>query len=369
MKTFKMLSTVITLLLTLTFYSAVANGAQLQGLGIQRVVVFGDSLLDSGNNYALTMKDKDRPVANTGPIAPYWHGHYSNGYNAADYLYNYISNVESATYYMGGVYPDHSFSMKYNDYAIGGATTSGDGSGVSYIKSVSQQVIEFLGNNKKTLNQHDLILIDGGGDNFLYLQNDPKLMFSVVSDLQSSISRILAAYPKVKIIVYNLPDITTIPAWKSEKLPLKLMLKLGIKTQILNINHRLLDVVKKYRSEGFHISILNLHDLLNTMKMQGRHVGITDTSNPMVKLIGQGNGKPLTLSQKEQAKYLFFDEVHPSAHAEHIIAQTMFYALNDHLSKPMYPAFDSSIFKRKSIKAVESYIAYANKKVPQLATI
>ena len=112
------------------------------------LVVFGDSLADSGNN-AILVSGASTVVPFDGPqvaTLPYASGTYSNGPVWAEYFANSLG-MGLAPSLLGG-----------NNYAFGGARVGADG----LVPSLVSQMGMYLGGN--AVNANTLYVIEGGGN-------------------------------------------------------------------------------------------------------------------------------------------------------------------------------------------------------------
>lgn len=116
---------------------------------INRLVVFGDSLLDNGN----IMKTLDIPGK------PYHDGRFSNGLVSTEVLAQMLAKDQKLS------------EIKHKNYAIGGALTHGTNPS-SLLRfhsfSVSEQIIRFE-NEEGRFADDDLVVINGGANNFMFM--------------------------------------------------------------------------------------------------------------------------------------------------------------------------------------------------------
>ena len=183
----------------------------------QRVVVFGDSLSDTGNVAALA-----------GPFSP--QGRFSNGTNWVDQLYGTVPAPGSAAFAAGYVSHVGPNSLPGNvlDYAVGGAFTgTGNlspllGGPVNGI-GVSTEVGVFLGLGGH-LNPNDTVTMWAGANNGFYAlavagagppANAQATIangaFSAVSSEIANLQTLIGAGAK-KLVVLNLPDLGSTPS-------------------------------------------------------------------------------------------------------------------------------------------------------------
>lgn len=144
-----------------------AVAAWAQAGSYSGLVVFGDSLSDSGNNAALlaAFGPGAAPLSNTDfSKLPYASGRYSNGPVWTEYFAAKMGLPLTPSGVFGAPgYP----SFGGNNYAFGGAETSADGvdgpGGFPF--SMTKQLGMFLGDPSKTVSGNELFIISGGGNN------------------------------------------------------------------------------------------------------------------------------------------------------------------------------------------------------------
>ena len=184
----------------------------------QRVVVFGDSLSDTGNAQFAS--------GGTNPGSPL--GRYSNGLNAIDYLYGPISGPGSIAFIYGATLGKLA-PGNVLDFAFGGAyTTVGNiGNGTApgtpgTAPGLSQEVGLFASLGGKFA-ANDTASVWVGGNNGFYAVNAAQfvpassqqtfLSTSATQAVAGEVSNLqqLIGLGAKKIIVYNIPDLGTTP--------------------------------------------------------------------------------------------------------------------------------------------------------------
>src|SRR5579859_2382002 len=154
------------LLAVLSLFTAVSSA---HAGPINQIVVFGDSLSDTGNTFA----------ASGIPPAPYFQGRYSNGPIWIERLASLLGVAAPAPSLKGGT-----------DFAFGGAET-GSGLSPKGVPNMLTQVAEFLGASKPKSGQ--LFVLWGGANNFFDGQTNPKVP---AMDIGSAITSLAAAGAK-----------------------------------------------------------------------------------------------------------------------------------------------------------------------------
>ncbi|WP_116963340.1 SGNH/GDSL hydrolase family protein [Fastidiosibacter lacustris] len=284
---------------------------------IGSIVVFGDSLQDNGN-----------VVKTLGiPGEPYDRGRFCNGLVACEHLADMIKQRQGAA------------AMMLTNYAIGGAYTTGKNPKsllTDHAFSVCQQIDRFVALEGRF--QHDsLVMINGGGNNFLFAIHNEKPYFNlpavyrVASDLVRSVDRIVKLGAR-NIVVWNVPDVTVAPAYKVIPLPgwLVVNLKKYIKKHIVKENKKLsqgiLELQKKY--PDVQIRLFDAYSFLHEALDSPLAFGFEDAVEACVKSFGGVDAKgeiqkDISIEHDPQT-YLFWDYVHPTAKAQKMLAERIF---------------------------------------------
>ena len=242
------------------------------GPGISRLIIFGDSLSDTGN-----MKARLRIF----PAAPYWIGRFSNG----------------------PAWPDYLGSLSYvaiRNHAVGGASVSGkatipkvtftqrvmDG-GQFFVSGTTEQQIKLFSKSFMTGDQiarpeKTAVMIWGGANDYISKEpfsgaietlldrvdspeGYPRVVATVMENLEQQIRSIMALGAK-RILVGNLPDLGLTPIVLENKTyaveagldeterRLRLSERLSELTE--RHNHQVAQLVKRLDSESTDVSIL-----------------------------------------------------------------------------------------------------------------
>ena len=129
---------------TVVLFALLVAAAPAHASSYDTLLTFGDSLVDSGNLYAVT------GGAVPSAAAGYNAGRFSNGYNAADYLSKALFGHYASASVLGGT-----------DFAFGGAraTTNADG-----IPDLALQTLLFANASGGQADPNALYLINAGGN-------------------------------------------------------------------------------------------------------------------------------------------------------------------------------------------------------------
>lgn len=173
------------------------------------MVVFGDSLADSGNN-ALALGGAQTPVPLAGPLIPtdpYASGRYSNGPVWTEYLAGRLG-LSANPSLAGG-----------SNFAFGGARTGAAGAGQP--PGLSDQLGMYLLGAQGVASASALYVIEGGGNDArdvmaaVLMGMDPTALISAYASNVSKMIGTLHAAGAEHFLVWNTPDIGLTPFFRS----------------------------------------------------------------------------------------------------------------------------------------------------------
>ncbi len=287
----------------------------------ERIVVFGASLSDPGNAFALRGGANTPPDYLLDPLlvpsAPYAGGghHFSNG---ATWIEQFARSAGLA----GSVRPSFQDSGGSTNYAVGGARAYEDGVNVN----LSAQVEAFLQQVNHTAPSEALYTIEMGGNDIrdallAYPNGSGPILEAAVISIGSNIGRLYAAGAR-NFIVWRAPDVGLTPAIHTfdHLRPGAVQLAMGL-TRAFNTG---LDgaVVDLSKLPGIRIVRLDAYRLLNDIIADPAAFGLTDVTSPCVT----PNIAPFTCDRP--AEFLFWDGIHPTNAVHAIIAQEAASALS-----------------------------------------
>ena len=284
MRWFKYTLGLLCLLLTLT----------LQAQPISKIIVFGDSLSDNGNLYALTKERVPKP--------PYYQGRYSNGLVWPEILAKDLFSPP----------------LKLEDYAIAGAQTRG-------IKppGLNVQIKKYLKHH--TVDPNALYIIWSGSDNYInHPQAGTQAINKAVNDVDQAIIQ-LADHGAKLFLIPNLPNIGITPLaqhWnkKYPKLqPAKHLTWLS-KTHNAQLKKQLSQLTTKYPITILTIDVY--HTLAQAMQYP-KQFNLTNITDRCYVGTFYGGGKAC----KNPDEYLFWDWVHPTTRVHKLLAQEAYHKL------------------------------------------
>jgi outer membrane lipase/esterase len=282
-------------------YIAASSQVLADPADYSRVVVFGDSLSDSGN---LTW--------NTGSVngAGYLPGRATNGYTWVELLTN-PGNPGGAFNLFWGGHLSGFLTGPYNitgnvNAAVAGAQATGDYSlpGAPFaFPAVDHQILAFH-NAGGVFGANDLVIVQGGANNFLQ-QGAAANPVAIATGELSNIGA-LALYGARTILVANLPDLGATPSAHGDP-------SATLGTVIYNtvLNGGVQQLARQFGATNF--VQMDWFAALNVIRANPEAFGFTNTTNACVLTAGcvAANGRG----------FLFWDTVHPTEAAHELLAR------------------------------------------------
>ena len=301
----------LTAILVFACWTALAQAQQYTS-----IVVFGDSLSDTGNDAVLTLHKYLIPVPAAIPgLEDYTYGRFTDGPDTWPATTKYKGVwVEQ----LAGMLPAHpavsASLLGGRDYAYGFAETgSGTGvftlnsSGTEYvtIHNVGQQITDYLATHPK-IDSHTLFIVWSGAIDVLYASG-PEDVVKAAIDQAGNVQRLIQA-GATHILVPNLPPLGATPRFNT--MPSEAATATEGAILFNDTLSASLDVVEALEFWHFpHVYRLNVYSLFNSVIASPQNYGLTD-----VKDMSQG---VLTVNPDE---YLFWDNLHPTTHGHDILA-------------------------------------------------
>jgi phospholipase/lecithinase/hemolysin len=286
------------------FFSTLACSATAN-----KFVVFGDSLSDNGNLYNYTKKE--RPAS-----PPYYEGRFSNGPVWVEWL---------AAHY----FPKKPENYLWN-YAFGGAgIKENENDGIVY--TLKQEIDTYLFSNHGKADKKGVYIIWIGANNYLNLPKQPnETVAAVMNGIDKGVRQLITAGAQ-NIVLVNLPDLSKLPYARQLK-PEQLMALADLSKQHnIQLKKKMTAFQKKYVKIRW--VYLDANGLLAEVLKWPSNYGFTNVNGfclkeaktdeserenrvlNMVSLMGQS-----TQQQDGCVGYLFFDKIHPTKEAHHMIA-------------------------------------------------
>lgn len=327
------------LLFTVLFFITLACSSicisPLYAEDITEIVVFGDSLSDTGNLYVATMLDPDEDLFPASP--PYYYGRFSNGLVWVEYLAQLMdkkvptSSLAEVAEEMGvevPIPPEISGEeTSVTNYAWGGAET-GYGLSARDTLNIGVQINSFLASNQPNKNQ--LFIIWAGSNDFSNESlPDPEV---IVDNIINHIRTLALASPdeKLRFMIPNLPPLGQTPRAQclgslyGSEIPLifdevSIAFNIFLNTKLNELRKEL----KNLYSIEIILHKLDVFSLFQKMIIDPAFTNVTDTvrigNSPCpLEVTDPGND---VVDEEDAGGYLFFDAIHPTTKAHELIAQ------------------------------------------------
>lgn len=285
----------------------------------QEVTVFGDSLSDPGNVFALTGTVSNTPYAVI-PNAPYTTGglHFSNGKTWIEQRPAGDVNAQSSgpAYQVRGV---------FTNYAVGGARARPASGGLlqgdltvqvqNYLADFGGAArpgathVIFIGGN----DIRDALEAGGGGPSFAILS-------AAVNAVETNIETLYFAGAR-RFVVVNGPDLGLVPAVLLTGNP---AIKAGATALSAGYNAGLAAAVAGLSAglPGIHIALVDLFSFLDDVVANPDKYGLTDVTDMCITPGVKGNAKCSNPND-----YLFWDGIHPTSAGHALLADLIGAAL------------------------------------------
>ena len=305
-----LLSALLLIFTTVGAYSQAGPAAP----GFTKIVVFGDSLSDTGNVAHLTYDKYGIRVP--GPVADYTDGRFTDGFDTLPpaELYSGVW-IEQLAESMPSK-PEVKNSLDGGtDYAFGFATTGsgtgaftfGPGNALSVnVENIGQQITDYLATHPK-INEKTLFVVWGGAIDVLYATSEDNVIDAGINQTLN-IQRLIDA-GATQFIVPNLPPLGLVPRLNGSpttSIP-------ATEASIL-YNAVLGSGVSLLRDFNFwkhpHIVQLDVFALFNK-------VVAAPAVYSLVNVSASSQGMAV-----DPDTYLFWDDLHPTTHGHNILAVT-----------------------------------------------
>jgi phospholipase/lecithinase/hemolysin len=253
-----------------------------------RIIVFGDSLSDSGNFYRMT--------GNTFPTSPpYWQGRFCNGPVWVEYLAQDLG--------MAGL---------EDNYAVGGATTGTENDSAPF-GGVQNQIALYLSSHQGDPNAL-YILWAGHNDVGLALTTGNFDLSQVVINTVNNIQALWAAGAR-HILVVNIADLGKTPKTVSTDA------SVFVSWLVASTNERLADALHELAAEGIPTITLDSYAIVDTVVAHSAQFGFSDSTD-----------MGISIYPADPAGYLFWDNIHPTTEFQHVFEQFAIRGLIDYFS-------------------------------------
>jgi phospholipase/lecithinase/hemolysin len=256
-----------------------------------QIVVFGDSLTDTGNVFNLT--------ANTFPaLPPYYNGRFSNGPVWVEYLAAGLGLPAPTPSRLGGT-----------NFAYGGAETSLSGVSTRNTPNIGTQVTAYFDNHPAP-DSNRLFVIWGGADDFLHFPTrplpDPSLP---VSNLVTEITQLAQQAGARNFLVPNLPLLGETPYVKQQLAPTFPGIEATMNSLTVQFDSKLAVAESNLETSlGVNIYRLDTAGLFQQLLTNPGDFGVTNVSD---QAKSGATGIPGVVVPNPN-QYLFWDGIHPT---------------------------------------------------------
>jgi phospholipase/lecithinase/hemolysin len=250
----------------------------------KRIVIFGDSLSDTGRLHART-----RILY---PPEVYWHSRASNGPNWIDYV-------------------SRALTWKTLHYAVAGAATGSVGWFRDlFIPSLQEQVDEYLDETENEKRSSDLAIIWIGPNN--YLSDPPKASVSgAIQDIETAVTELHEEGVR-SFVLGTMPELGGLPAYQK---PSAHATDKKLRDFTRTHNQALQDLVHKLRNQLPHAHFISFdaHAINQETIEHPLSFGFRNTSQACYQgdLLGRFHGKSEFC--KDPSGHKFWDQVHPNS--------------------------------------------------------
>jgi phospholipase/lecithinase/hemolysin len=257
-----------------------------------QLIVFGDSLSDVGNIAASSFGLYPGPY--------YWNNRFSNGPVYVESLDTGLALPPITRSTAGG-----------NDFAYGGAQTSGTGGldGI-FIKDLDEQVSQFL--STRTADPNALYLVFAGANDFINGQTNVSVP---IGNIQTQLNKLVTAGAR-KFFVANLPLLGYTPKFNTS--PTTFAQYNSLSAQFNTSLGTMLDNLQAGNA-ALTIRRLDVASLFSQAIANPAAFGLTDVTHSAAPGLTSGTSSYDTTKIAPNAnQYLFWDDLHPTAtvHAE-----------------------------------------------------
>jgi phospholipase/lecithinase/hemolysin len=281
----------------------------------KRIVVFGTSLSDPGNAFALTGEAIKQPYSELDdfliPSAPYVTGghHFSNG---ATWVEQFARRLDVGD----SVEPAFGESQTATNYAIGGARARADGLNIN----LPDQVAVFLSDVAASAPATALYVIDMGSNDVRdallagSLAEAQAILADALASIGGQMANLYGAGAR-KFLVLNVPNLGVLPSIQIlDSIFPGAAAFAGILAETFNAN--LDSVIASLAAlPGVEIARLNVHQKVNDLIANPAKFGLKEVSVPCIT----PDVRPFTC--KKPDRFLFWDGIHPTKAVHAILAK------------------------------------------------
>ena len=301
------------------------------GKDFERIVVFGDSLSDPGNVFAITGNSLKPPYSSLDefliPDAPYARGghHFSNG---ATWVERFAKKLDLGDSVGPAFKVEDEDELKRSNYAVGGARARDDGENIN----LTAQIGAFFADTRGVALEESFYVMALGGNDVrdaveaLALDDTGIASAEILARALSSISDSLIALYSAgarTVMVANAPDISLTPAiQKFDQVSPGAALGAALLVSQFNSELEGLLTLLEQSSPGLEIIRLDLFQGIREIVADPAAYGLNNVQDACV----MPNQKPSAC--KKPKRYLFWDGIHPTKKTHRVIARKARQAFN-----------------------------------------
>lgn len=279
------------------------------------IVVFGDSLSDTGNDAHLTEAKYTIASRVPGPVADYTDGRFTDGTDTLPAAHNYNGVwIEQLAATLPSRPPVKNSLDGGTNYAYGLATTGngtspftfGPGNTLSVdVNNIGQQITDYLATHP-TINNRTLFVVWGGAIDLLHITS-PSDVATAASQEIANIQRLISA-GATDFIIPNLPPLGAIPRLNGSPTTS------GPATQAAaSFNQALAMGIAGFAGANpgktLHIFQLDVFSLFNNV-----------IASPSIYSLANVTGSSQLNASVNPDTYLFWDDLHPTTRGHNILA-------------------------------------------------
>ncbi len=294
-----------------------------------KIVVFGDSLSDTGNDAVLSYEKY--LVAVPGPAADYTLGRFTDGPDTLPPAERYFGVwVEQ----MAEALPAHpsvvASLLGGTNYAYGYAKTGSGTSELTFgpgdalyidVVNVGEQVNEYLAKHPK-IDSHTLFVVWGGANDVLEARSVGQI-FDAATDQVGNIQKLIHA-GATQFLVLNLPPLGLVPRFNGSPS------QANGANQATELYNATLDAgvgLLPWLNFGRHLTIskLDVYSLMKHIVAAPTNYGLLNVTDSSQGLLVDARGMPV-----DPDNYLFWDDLHPTTHGHNLLAITALETIEPH---------------------------------------
>ncbi|CCN72574.1 SGNH/GDSL hydrolase family protein [Vibrio nigripulchritudo] len=262
-----------------------SNDYVMQANALNKVVVLGDSLSDTGNIFNASQWQFPNPHS-------WFMGHFSNGFIWAEYL----AKAKNLPVY---------------NWSVGGAAGSNQ---YLLLTGVNEQVTSFLTYMEEAKNyriENTLFTLEFGLNDFM---NYGREVTDVKADFSRAMVRLTDAGAK-HLVLLTLPDATKAPQFKystEDEIAV-------IRKKVIEFNAFIEDQAAAYKSKGINITLLDGYSLFEDLTSNPEKHGFVNTTEPCLNLNRSAAQDYLyshditnQCAEIGSDNYVFWDVTHPT---------------------------------------------------------